>query len=121
MATIITRTINGAGPYAYPAEYVDGRHKWTSLGPVDELDLDDLDTDDVEQSTLDDVAELIVEENDDQELVDRERDPVDGEFHDRGAADELRDRIGDENLAEDVEPWLDERSDTFEWIHPSYP
>lgn len=100
MATIITRTVIGAGPYAYRAEYVDGRHKWTYLGPVDDLDLDAIDTDDVEQSTVDDVAELIVEESDDQERVDRDRDPVDVEFHDRGAANELRDRIDDEHLAE---------------------
>lgn len=31
---------------AHRAEYVDGRHKWTYLGPVDKLDLDDLDTGD---------------------------------------------------------------------------
>lgn len=99
MATIIPRTVNGSGHYAYRADYVDGRHKWTYLGPVDELDLDDLDTDDVEQSTLDDVAEFIVEERDDQKRVDR--DPVDVEFHDRGAANELRSRIANEHLAED--------------------
>lgn len=40
MATVVTKTINGHGPYAYLVEYAGGEHHWTYLGRAGEVDAD---------------------------------------------------------------------------------
>ena len=62
MASIQTKRINGAGPYAYRVEYVgNGEHKWEYLGKASETDVGNID---VEEPTANpepvDVGKLTV-------------------------------------------------------------
>lgn len=104
MSTVITRKVDGYGPYAYAVEYRDGDHHWRYLGRADEIDVDELDAD---QLSLDELAQLVNDgDGDDPGPVET----MDVEFHTRDAANALRDRIDDEWLAEDD----DRRSKTVE-------
>ena len=99
MTTIITRKVNGSGPYAYVVRYEGGEHHWEYLGRADEAELPD-DADEQEQLKLEEAAALVNASADEPERG-REPDPVEINFHTRGAANELRDRISDDHLADD--------------------
>ncbi|AXR81708.1 hypothetical protein [Natrarchaeobaculum sulfurireducens] len=87
MATIITRYINGSGPYAYRVTYSDGSHHWEYLGPTGTVDPEDL--------TDDEVAQLREEGFG----LARFRDTSRHEFADRDVANAIRDQIGEDELA----------------------
>ncbi|ARS91403.1 hypothetical protein [Natrarchaeobaculum aegyptiacum] len=97
MGTIITRRINGSGPYAYRVTYSDGSHHWEYLGPVGAVDPEDL--------TDDETAQL----RDEGFGLARFRDTSRHEFADRDVANAIRDQIPDDELA----PSDDRRSATI--------
>ncbi|AXR77692.1 hypothetical protein [Natrarchaeobaculum sulfurireducens] len=87
MATIITRYINGSGPYAYRVTYGDGQHHWEYLGPTGTVDPEDLANDEVAQLREEGFG------------LARFRDTSRHEFADRDVANAIRDQIGEDELA----------------------
>ncbi|MFC3957880.1 hypothetical protein [Halovivax cerinus] len=100
MATIITRTVNGSGPYAYRVEYVDGDHEWSYLGPLDEIEPGDVDDGHVDQATLDELEEMIADRDDSATDPESRSETTAVDFHSRDAANALRDRLDADALAE---------------------
>ena len=97
--TIITKKINGHGPYAYRVTYSGGRHHWEYLGPVDGDELPD------DQAELDDEQFADAVGNGDAERIETHA----VEFGDRATANETRDSLPDGVLA----PADDRRSKTI--------
>ncbi|AFZ71422.1 hypothetical protein [Natronobacterium gregoryi] len=87
MGTIITRRVNGSGPYAYRVEYSDGSHHWEYLGPVGKVDPDDLEDHEVAQL------------RDEGFGLARFRNTQRHEFADRDVANAIRDQLDDDELA----------------------
>lgn len=96
--TIIKRTINGSGPYAYRVTYSEGRHHWEYLGPVGQVDPDDLTNEETAQLREEGFA------------LARFRETGSHEFADRDVANSIRDDLDDDQLA----PTDDRRSATIE-------
>ncbi|OYR59850.1 hypothetical protein DJ83_11190 [Halorubrum ezzemoulense] len=100
MSTIITREIQGSGPYAYRVEYHadEQDHQWEYLGPVGAVD--------PEQLTDEETAELRAEGF----ALARYRDTPSHDLRKREIANEIRDRLDAGALA----PTDDRRSSVVE-------
>lgn len=100
MTSIVTKRINGYGPYAYRVEFTGESHEWEYLGPAGSVDPADL--------TDEETAEL---RNEGFALA-RYRDTETVQFGDRSTANELRDELPDAVIA----PTDDRRSDELELL-----
>ena len=96
---IITKKVGGYGPYAYRVTYVDPEQQtWTYLGPVGQVDPDDL--------SDDEIGELR-----DEKLLSRFRDTTDVGFASLVVANEIRDDLVD-RCGEEVLALADDRRST---------
>ncbi|WP_363466103.1 hypothetical protein [Halogeometricum borinquense] len=127
MATIVKKKIDGYGPYAYRVEYIgDGEQYWEYLGPVGEVDLESVDLTNEEKEELEDddvdleemspaeLGEMMANgglEGVDPDDADPEEVARDGgyaakdlervEFGSLDTANDVRDSIPDEHLADE--------------------
>ncbi|WP_143095812.1 hypothetical protein [Natronobacterium haloterrestre] len=62
MASIQTKTINGAGPYAYRVTYEGGSHHWEYLGKAGEVDIGNIDDEPAADPEPVDVGNLTVDD-----------------------------------------------------------
>lgn len=96
---IVTKDIEGCGPYAYRVEYVDvDEQQWQYLGPVGQVDPADLSEDEIDELR-------------DERMLSRFRETTDAEFASRVVANEVRDDLVD-RYGEDVLALADDRRST---------
>ena len=96
--TIITKTVDGYGPYAYRAEYEDpDTTDWTYLGPVGAVDPAAL--------TNDEINDLR-----DETMLSMFRDTTNAEFASRIVANEVRDKLVDRYGPDVLDPIDDRRT-----------
>lgn len=96
---IVTKTIEGYGPYAYRVEYVEqDEQQWQYLGPVGQVDPADLSEDEI-----DDLR--------DERMLSRFRETTNAEFASRVVANEVRDELVD-RYGEGVLALADDRRST---------
>ena len=96
---IVTKDIEGYGPYAYRVEYVDvDEQQWQYLGPVGQVDPADLSEDEI-----DDLR--------DERMLSRFRETTNAEFASRVVANEVRDELVD-RYGEEVLALADDRRST---------
>ena len=96
---IVTKEIEGYGPYAYRVEYVEAdEQQWQYLGPVGQVDPTDL--------TEDEIDDLR-----DERMLSRFRETTNAEFASRVVANEVRDDLVD-RYGEDVLALADDRRST---------
>lgn len=80
---IVTKDIEGYGPYAYRVEYVDvEEQQWQYLGPVGQVDPADLSEDEIDELR-------------DERMLSRFRETTNAEFASRVVANEVRDDLVD--------------------------
>lgn len=111
MSTIITRKVNGSGPYAYRVTWVPAEesHDWEYLGPAGKVDPAEL--------TDDEIAQL----RDENFGISRYRETQTGELYKRPIANDLRDEFTD-RFGEDVlAPTDDRRSSKVELAEDAPP
>lgn len=99
MSAIVTKDIEGYGPYAYRVTYVEpDQQQWQYLGPVGQVDPADLSDDEIEELR-------------DEKLLSRFRETTNAEFASRVVANEVRDDLVD-RYGEDVLALADDRRST---------
>jgi len=99
---IITRRVNGAGPYAYRVEYRDQEHDWEYLGPTGRVDPATLTDEETAQLREEGFA------------LARFSDNIEADVRDRDVADSIRQRIKQQHGPEALAATDDERSSTIE-------